>query len=119
VELTGIVLSFLGVVVGLALWSRIARVAMEVYGSLKGVDVTPILRAPNEKQISKLFRLLFVTSLAWMLLFGGIFAYIALSTSAAGWAWFFGGITVTPAFVLGASVYSLRRYRRNIQRAQP
>jgi hypothetical protein len=112
VEPLSILLLIVGFTAGLMLWSRIANTAFAIVSTITKSEVA---KQPTSTVTPPLRALLWFCGAVclWLMIFGGLCVHFSLGgSSTVGWAWFFGGMTGTPAFVSVNVAMALRRHRR-------
>jgi len=106
---------------GLLLWSFTTKVLFGVLAAAKNVSLANLFGEVTPQKIRRFLAVLFVASCTWALAFVALATHFAPPTSSGvGWAWFFGGMAVTPVLTWAATLRALRKVRqRTGQRVQP
>jgi len=120
-EITFVVLSFVGLLGGVMLWSFTTKVLFGVIAAARGASLSNLFGELTPQKVRRVLVFLFVASCVWALAFTAITVHFAIpASSTVGWSWFFGGMAAAPILIWATTLRTLRRVRqRTAQAMQP
>lgn len=100
-------LPIVGFIGGIFLWSRVAHLVIALSGLTPNASKTKTEPAALEKAYR---RLVLLIAAGWLMLTGGVLAYV-LYTDKTGWALLFAGVFGVPLFTVANFLLIVRRHR--------
>jgi MFS family permease len=106
-------IGLLGLMAGLLFWSRLSRFIFGIMAAAKNSGSATLLGELTDHKLRKMLAYLFVASCAWISIFALLtIHYAAPNTAGTGWAWFFGGVAITPLVIWATTLRAVRKIRR-------